>query len=271
MYGFGTSAVRSGLPRDATTGALVETISLSTIFAQQHPASPVGSYVYSRSANPNRESFEKAIADLESARYALAFSSGMAATDAVVLGLAAHSHTVSMSSLYGGTHRYLTQVAPLMGVMVSFASNIETELEALINEKTKLVVIESPSNPMVDIQAVADIAHKLGALNPTSARPCYIAKCINSRPNPRGIARPIAVKQHRNEHGGSRLFTLAESLGGVESLCKIPAVMTHKRMPREVREEGGIYIDLIRLSGGIEDVKDLKDDLARALEMAVSG
>ncbi|XHG04936.1 hypothetical protein AWENTII_008190 [Aspergillus wentii] len=188
MYGFGTSAVRSGLPRDATTGALVETISLSTIFAQQHPASPVGSYVYSRSANPNRESFEKAIADLESARYALAFSSGMAATDAVVLGLAAHSHTVSMSSLYGGTHRYLTQVAPLMGVMVSFASNIETELEALINEKTKLVVIESPSNPMVDIQAVADIAHKLGALNPTSARPCYIAKCINSRPNPRGIA-----------------------------------------------------------------------------------
>jgi cystathionine gamma-lyase len=66
----------------------------------------------------------------------------------------------------------------------------------------------------------------------------------------------------------SQLFTLAESLGGVESLCELPAAMTHKGMPKPVREENGIYDNLIRLSIGIEDVEDLKADLVRALEEA---
>lgn len=102
--------------------------------------------------------------------------------------------------------------------------------------------------------------------------------------------REVAVKQHRNGLSGgmvsflirggseaakrfceaSQLFTLAESLGGVESLCEVPATMTHKGMPKDVREESGIYENLIRLSVGVEDVEDLKADLARALEEAMS-
>jgi cystathionine gamma-lyase len=131
--------------------------------------SPTGSYIYSRSANLNRESFEKAIAELESAEYALAFSSGMAATAAVLQGLAANSHVVAMGSLYGGTHRYLMHLAPAFGIAVSFVDDIHTDLGPLISEskeKVAVVWIESPSNPtlsLVDIKAVADTAHAGGA------------------------------------------------------------------------------------------------------------
>lgn len=101
--------------------------------------------------------------------------------------------------------------------------------------------------------------------------------------------RNVAIKQHRDGLGGgmisflirgdkdtarkfcesSRLFTLAESLGGVESLCEVPAAMTHNGIPKKAREESGIFDNLIRLSVGIEDVDDLKVDLTRALEEAV--
>jgi cystathionine gamma-lyase len=130
---------------------------------------PTGSYIYSRSANPSRESFEKAIAELESAEYALAFSSGMAATAAVLQGLAVNSHVVAMGSLYGGTHMYLMHLAPAFGIRVSFVDDIHTELGPLMSEskeKAAVVWIESPSNPtlsLVDIKAVADIAHAGGA------------------------------------------------------------------------------------------------------------
>lgn len=103
--------------------------------------------------------------------------------------------------------------------------------------------------------------------------------------------REVALRQHRDGLGGGmvsflirggteaarrfceiiKLFTLAESLGGVESLCELPAAMTHKGMPKAVREESGVYDHLIRLSIGIEDVEDLKADLVQALEAAVCG
>jgi cystathionine gamma-lyase len=94
----------------------------------------------------------------------------MAATAAIIQGLAANSHIVSMGSLYGGTHRYLTQLAPAFGVKVSFVDDIHTELAPLIDEsdhKIRIVWIETPSNPtlsLVNIQAVADMAHATGAL-----------------------------------------------------------------------------------------------------------
>jgi cystathionine gamma-lyase len=94
----------------------------------------------------------------------------MAPTAAIIQGLAANSHIVSTGSLYGGTHRYLTQLAPAFGVKVSFVDDIHTELAPLIDEsdsKIRIVRIETPSNPtlsLVNIQAVADIAHATGAL-----------------------------------------------------------------------------------------------------------
>lgn len=121
-------------------------------------ASPIGSYIYSRSGNPNRESFGKAITELEFAEYAIAFSSEMAGTPAVLQGLAVDSHVVAMGSLYGGTHRCLMHLVPAFSVSVSFADDIHTEHDPLIMEsklKVTVVCIQSPSNPtlsLVDIK-----------------------------------------------------------------------------------------------------------------------
>ena len=113
-----------GSPHDPATGAVIEPISLSTTFAQTAVGKPVGDYEYSRSSNPNRTNFENAVAALEHARYALAFSSGSATTANILQSLAAGSHVISVSDVYGGTHRYFTQVAKAHGVKVTFTPEI---------------------------------------------------------------------------------------------------------------------------------------------------
>ncbi len=115
---------------------------------------------------PNRDNFEKAIAALEHARFALAFSSGSATTAIILQSLAAGSHVVSVSDVYGGTHRYFTKVAKAHGVQVTFSPSIEIDIAKLIRpDETKLIWIESPSNPtlsLVDIRKVATVAHRHG-------------------------------------------------------------------------------------------------------------
>lgn len=115
-----------------------------------------------------RDNFEEAIAALEHAKYALAFSSGSATTATILQSLAAGSHVVSVSDVYGGTHRYFTKVAAAHGVHVTFTPAIEINVEELIRPNdTKLIWIESPSNPtlgLVDIRKVATIAHRHGIL-----------------------------------------------------------------------------------------------------------
>src|SRR6201996_7330262 len=92
-----------------------------------------------------RKNFENAIAAMEHARFALAFSSGSATTAVVLQSLASGSHVISISDVYGGTHRYFTQVAQAHGVHVTFSPNIEIEISEIIKPETKLVWIESPS------------------------------------------------------------------------------------------------------------------------------
>lgn len=128
---------------------------------------PVGIYEYSRSSNPNRDNFETAVAALEGANHALAFSSGSATTATILQSLAAGSHVISVSDVYGGTHRYFTKVAAAHGVRVTFSGSIELDIAGLIEPSTRLIWIESPSNPtlsLVDIRAVADAAHAHGIL-----------------------------------------------------------------------------------------------------------
>ena len=142
-------------------------ICLSTTFAQNDINQPIGPYVYSRSKNPNRSSLEVTIAALEKANYALCFSSGLAATVTLMQGLASNGHIVSVADLYGGTHRYVTQVAASHGIAVTFTPIIETDLRSLIRTNTKLIWIETPSNPLltlVDIRVVSEIAHEKGIL-----------------------------------------------------------------------------------------------------------
>jgi cystathionine gamma-lyase len=301
--------------------------------------------------------------------------------------LAAGSHVVSISDVYGGTHRYFTKVAAAHGVHVTFSPSIELEISELIRPgETKLIWIETPSNPtlsLVDIRAVATIAHQYGIMvvvdntflspyiqNPLdlgadivvhsvtkyinghsdvlmgaaafnsdslydklsflqnaigavpSAFDCWlahrglktlhlrareasrnaitVARALQSSPHVRAVNYPglpehphhhIALKQHRDGLGGgmlsfrirggkaaaerfcqaTRVFTLAESLGGVESLVEVPGSMTHAGIPREQREAAGVFDDLVRISCGIEDAEDLKADVLRALEAAVAG
>lgn len=115
-----------------------------------------------------RDNFEEAIAALEHAKHALAFSSGSATTATILQSLAQGSHVVSISDVYGGTHRYFTKVAAAHGVHVTFSPQIESEVEGLIRpDETKLIWIETPSNPtlsLVDIRAVATVAHQHGIL-----------------------------------------------------------------------------------------------------------
>lgn len=384
IHNFGTLAVHAGAPIEPTTGAVIAPISLSTTFAQHAAAKPVGLYEYSRSGNPNRDNFEEATAALEHARFALAFSSGSATTATILQSLASGSHVISVSDVYGGTHRYFTKVALAHGVKVTFSSSLELDVGNLIKPETKLIWIESPSNPtlsLVDIRAVTSEAHKHGILvvvdntflspyvqnpldhgadivvhsvtkyinghsdvvmgvaafnseelkerltflqNAIGAVPspfdCWLAhrglKTLHLRAreatknattvanalkaNPNVIAvnypgldshpqRHVAVKQHRNGMGGgmlsfrikggheaaerfcqaTKIFVLAESLGGIESLVEIPSAMTHAGIPKEEREAIGVHDDLVRVSCGIEDSEDLKKDVLQAIERAV--
>lgn len=168
VHKFATLAVHAGSPQDPHTGAVIEPISLSTTFGQTTPAKPIGRFEYARSSNPNRENLETAVAALENAKHALAFSSGSAATATILQSLASGSHVVSVSDVYGGTHRYFTKVAAAHGVEVTFSPSIEVDIASLIRPgETKLVWIESPSNPtlsLVDIRKVATIAHQHGIM-----------------------------------------------------------------------------------------------------------
>ncbi|ODV94910.1 hypothetical protein PACTADRAFT_3795 [Pachysolen tannophilus NRRL Y-2460] len=158
--GFGTRAVHAGSHPDPVTGAVIAPISLSTTFAQTAPSKPIGIYEYSRSSNPNRDNFEKCIASLENAKYGLAFASGSATIGTIVHSLNVGDEIISVADVYGGTHRYFTKVANNTGIKTFFSNNIENELINLLNKNTKLIWIETPSNPtltLTDIEKVSQI------------------------------------------------------------------------------------------------------------------
>lgn len=388
-YGFGTKAIHAGAPIDPTTGAVIEPLSLSTTFAQSEPSKPVGVYEYSRSANPNRDNFEAAVAALEKAKHAIALSSGSATTALIIQSLPMNSHIISGGDVYGGTHRYFTKVGVTHGVTSTFVGNLVEDLESKIQENTKLVWLETPSNPTLTVTDIAKVASilknheaKTGSrillavdntfLSPYISNPLehgadvvvhsvtkyinghsdvvmgvlatnsdelhdrfrFLQNAIGSIPSPfdswlahRGLKtlhlrvrqaatsaqqiaqfltqhpavlkvnypglksdpnHEIVVKQHRDSLGGgmisfringgakaastftssTKFFTLAESLGGIESLVEVPAIMTHGGIPKEERESNGVYDDLVRVSVGIEDTDDLIEDVRQALEKA---
>lgn len=138
-------------------------ISLATTFKQDAPAE-FQKFEYGRSGNPTRNTLEKVLANLEGAKYGFAFSSGLGATTAIIHMLSSGDHIISMDDLYGGTNRYFRKVVDRMGIKTSFVDATNPEnVENAIQENTKLVWIETPTNPtlkLVDIQRVAEICHK---------------------------------------------------------------------------------------------------------------
>jgi len=163
---FATLAIHAGFQADPATSAVIPPISLSTTFKQSAVGVHQG-YEYSRSGNPNRDQFEAAVAALEQGNYGLAFSSGSAATASIVNTLSSGSHIVSVNDVYGGTYRYFTKVASTKNILVDFVDLSDpTNLEAAMKPNTKIVWAETPTNPtlrLVDIKAVAEIAHRYGA------------------------------------------------------------------------------------------------------------
>ena len=375
----GTKYIHAGAHPDPSTGAIMTPIYQTSTFVQASPGVHKG-YEYARSQNPTRFALEEAFAVIENAKFGLAFSSGVAATDAVMRLLVPGDEVIAAHDMYGGTYRLFSKVYEKMGIVFHYVdtSNADNVAKA-INSKTKLIWIETPTNPLMnitDIEAVSVIGKKhncIVCVDNTFASPYlqnpldqgativmhsatkylgghsdviqgalmmndeslreqlyFIQKSTGAVPGPqdcflvlRGIKtlhvrmqrhcengikvanylrqhskvdkvywcgfedhpnHAIAKKQMRGFGGmisftlkddsveaatkvlsSTKIFSLAESLGGVESLINHPASMTHASIPRERRIANGLADGLIRLSVGIEDAEDIIDDLAQAI------
>jgi cystathionine beta-lyase/cystathionine gamma-synthase len=377
-HGFATRAIHAGQDADPATGAVIVPIYATTTFAQEAPGRHKG-YEYSRSGNPTRAALEACLASLEGGERGLAFASGLAASTAVLALLRPGDEVVAAADLYGGTYRLLERVFKPWGLVSHYTDDASPAgFAGLIGPATKLVWLETPTNPLLqilDIEAVAGLAHRAGALlavdntfaspylqqplklgadlvvhsttkylgghsdvvggavvgrrdllepiafyqNAAGAVPgpfdawltlrglktlavrmqqhcanaARLAEWLASQPQVERVYFPglsshpgheLARKQMR-DFGGmlslrlkggaeaarrfmtrTRLFSLAESLGGVESLLCHPATMTHASIPAGLRAARGVDDGLLRLSVGIEDVDDLREDLRQALE-----
>lgn len=375
----GTTFIHAGTEPDPGTGAIMTPIYQTSTYVQEAPGKNKG-YEYARSQNPTRKALEDALAAIENGKYGLAFSSGVAATDAVIKLLAPGDEVIAANDMYGGTYRLFSKIFEKFGIKFHYIDMADAaNISRYINSNTKLIWTETPTNPLMnifDIAAMAQIAkqHKiLLCVDNTFASPYlqnpldlgadivmhsstkylgghsdviqgalimndaelrenlyFIQKSCGAVPGPmdcflvlRGIktlhvrmqrhcenGRTIAhflrhhpavakvywcgfedhsnfsiAKKQMRDFGGmmsftlkddsnenamrvlssTKLFALAESLGGVESLINHPASMTHASIPREERIKNGLSDSLIRLSVGIEDVEDLIEDLKGAI------
>jgi len=161
---FATKALHVGQePEQWNSMAVVPPISLSTTFKQDGPAD-FKQYEYGRSGNPTRDVLEKCLASLDNAKYGITFSSGLAATSTITQLLNAGDHIVSMDDLYGGTNRYFRHVASRFNIQTSFVDATDPKkVEEAMKPNTKMVWIETPTNPtlkIVDVRAVASIVQK---------------------------------------------------------------------------------------------------------------
>ena len=378
--GLGTLAVHAGQQPDPATGAIMTPVYQTSTYVQEAPGVNKG-YEYGRVTNPTRSALEANLAGLEGAKHGVCFSSGVAATDAIIKCLKPGDHILASNDLYGGTYRLIRQVFGPFGIESDFIdmSSLDTVRKNL-KVSTKLIWIETPTNPLckiVDIKALAILARESGAVSvvdntyatPILQRPLehgvdmvlhsttkyigghsdviggavctsndnwaeqlrFLVKSAGAVPGPmdcfltlRGTKTLHVRMQRHSENAseiatfleshakvgavyypglpsnpghetakeqmdafggmlsfllvderietamkvlsGTELFTLAESLGGVESLINHPATMTHASIPADERRAAGLHDSLIRVSVGIEDVDDLINDLKVALD-----
>ena len=166
--GFSTRAIHAGQKPDPTTGAVMTPIYATSTYVQESPGVHKG-FEYSRSQNPTRMAFEACVADLENGAHGLAFASGMAAMGTVLELLDAGDHVIAMDDLYGGSYRLFENVRKRSaGLDFSFVDLSDPEaFEAAIRPETKMVWVESPTNPLlklVDLQAISEIARSRDVL-----------------------------------------------------------------------------------------------------------
>ena len=230
--GFETRAIHAGQGIDPTTGSVASPLYMTSTFAQSSPGE-FDQWEYSRSGNPTRAAFEACIASLESARFGFATASGSVATATILQLLQAGDHVVCCDDLYGGTYRQFNKMFRKFGVEFDFIDLSDpSNLHAALRAETKLVWIESPTNPLlklVDIAAVAEIAHGHGArlavdntfMSPVFQRPIELGADIVMHSTTKYIA------GHSDLVGGAvitddedlaeQLKFFANALGGVQS------------------------------------------------------
>jgi len=376
---FNTKAIHGGQILDPAYNSVMTPIYQTSTYAQSSPGKHKG-YEYSRTHNPTRTNLENSIASLENGKYGLAFSSGLAAIDALIKTLNPGDEVISTNDLYGGSYRLFKKIFQKYNIKFHFVNMEDIKnIENKMTEKTRLIWLETPTNPMmniIDINSLSKLSKKnkiLLCVDNTFATPylqrpldlgadiimhsatkyiaghsdviigtlvlnnkklyeklSFIQNASGATPGPmdsfltlRGIktlhvrmqrhsenARKIAnflkrnpkigkvywpgfpdhtnhkiAKKQMKDFGGIvsfipkksnfktakriaeklKLFTLAESLGGVESLCCHPASMTHASITPEDRKKSGLVDSLLRLSVGIEDEVDLIEDLRQAI------
>lgn len=378
---FNTKTIHGGQQNDPSTGAVMPPIYQTSTYAQSSPGKHKG-YEYSRAANPTRTALENILAAIENGSHGFAFASGLSAIDAVLKLLNPGDEIIAGDDLYGGSYRMFTKLFEKYGLRFHFVKmENPANVTEKINGRTKLIWIETPTNPLMKIADIADISNKvkeknveiLIAVDNTFATPYLqlpldlgadivmhsvtkylgghsdlvmgalivksktlaeqihfiqfaggavagpqdsflalrgiktlhirmqrhsenglaIAEFLQNHPKVRAVYYPglehnsghQIAKRQMKAFGGMvsfrlntenkseifkvlesfQVFTLAESLGGVESLVNHPETMTHASIPEQERKKIGIDTNLIRLSVGIEDIDDLINDLKNVL------
>lgn len=265
---FNTKVIHGGQHHDPSTGAVMPPVYQTSTFVQTSPGKPLNpDYEYSRAANPTRTALEHALASIENGTRGLAFSSGLAATDCVLRGLKAGDEVIAMDDLYGGTYRMFTRIYKESGIVFHFVDMNDLEkFQSLINANTRLVWVETPTNPLMklaDIAAIAEITKKhsniLFAVDNTFATP-YLQKpldlgadiVMHSATKYLGghsdvIAGALIVK---NEELGSQLhfqqFATGATLGPQDSFLVLRGIKTlHLRVQRHCENGAKIAAFLV--------------------------
>lgn len=373
--GFSTDAIHSGQIPDPTTGAIITPIYQTSTYAQKELGVNTG-YTYGRAHNLTREALEKNIATLEKGKYAVAFSSGVAAINSIISLVKTGEHIIVSDNVYGGAYRLFEAILKNYGIEFSWVDTTNKEqMENAIKENTKIIYVETPSNPILtitDLKIVSEISRKnnfvsvcdntfmspyfqnplefgidivihsttkylnghsdvIGGILITNNEDIYkkikfYQRSTGSIPSPFDCwlilrsTKTLAVRMKKHEENakefakfleksgvakkviypglenhpqhqlakeqmkgfggivsaefgdietakkilnGVKIFTLAESLGGVESLICQPYSMTHGYMPKEKKEKLGITESLVRFSIGLEDIEDLIFDVEK--------
>lgn len=162
-----TKYIHAGTEPDPSTGAIMTPIYQTSTYVQEAPGVNKG-YEYARSQNPTRKALEDAYAQIENGKFGLAFSSGVAATDAVIKLLSPGDEVIAANDMYGGTYRLFTKIFAKFNIQFTYVNTSDASaVENAVSAKTKLIWIETPTNPLMnitDIAAVASIAKKAGAI-----------------------------------------------------------------------------------------------------------
>lgn len=162
---FGTKAIHAGVSPDPTTGAVMTPIYQTSTYAQDAPGQHKG-YEYARTQNPTRTALEANLAALENGKHGICFGSGLAAMDAVLKLLSPGDEIISTNDLYGGSYRLMTRIYAKYGIKAHFLDLNDLEaVKAVVNDKTRLFWVETPTNPMlniVDIEAICQLAREKG-------------------------------------------------------------------------------------------------------------